>query len=551
MIYVLGIFVFVIILGVIVLIHEGGHFLFARRAKILCHEFSIGMGPLIWKTKKGETVYAIRGIPIGGYVAMAGEEVEQDYLKDVKEVKLDLDENNRVTRIILDIENDAFKDLTKYKLVSYNISGTMEGLEDELYLVVSTIEENEDEVETTLIVNRDAMLYFNKKEEYQIAPLNRNFASKKIGQRFMTVFAGPLMNFILALVIYFVIGLVQGYPNEGSTKLLKVESKAPVYTSVEDEKVGLRGGETITHLNGIEVNKWEDISEIMDEYASGNSSFNGVIEVKYKTESGKEKTYTFAPAVSIVSIELALDSDETMNNKVIVGKYVSNNEKTKSYKAGLREGDQIIKLTAGDYSKDVVVVNDILSFFTNDKLEKGQDVKVTYIRDNETKEVEIEVYSKQMLETQEITQTKVQLGISPEYKFNLLKTIYMPFVQTGASCLGIFKTLGLLFTDSSVNIDDFSGPVGIFQLVTSTLQSGILALLSLTAFLSVNIGFVNLLPLPALDGGRLAFILYEAITRKKPSPKVENIVHTIGFLLLMLLFVVISFSDILRIFGCK
>lgn len=551
MIYVLGIFAFVIILGIIVLIHEGGHFLFARRAKILCHEFSIGMGPLIWKTKKGETIYAIRGIPIGGYVAMAGEEVEQDYLKDVKEVKLDLDENGRVTRIILDVDNDAFNDLPKYKLVSYDILGTMDALEDELYLVVSTTNEKEEEVETKLIVNRDAMLYFNKKQEYQIAPLDRNFASKKIGQRFMTVFAGPLMNFVLALFLYFVIGIVQGYPNVSSTKLLEIEDKAPIYSSLENSEIGLRGGETITHLNGIEVKEWNDITVIMTEYASGHSSFNGIIEVTYRTEDGETKVLTFAPAVSIVSIELALDTNATKDNKVVVGKYTSDNEKTKAYKAGLREGDIITKLTAGDYSADITTLNDILAFFTNDALSEGQDVKVTYVRDNETKEAEIEVYSKQMLDSQEITQTKVQLGISPEYKFNLGKLLYMPFVETGSSCLGIFKTLGLLFTDKSVNIDDFSGPVGIFQLVTSTLKGGLLSLLSLTAFLSVNIGFVNLLPLPALDGGRLVFIVYEAITKKKPNAKVENIVHTIGFLLLMGLFVIISFSDILRIFGCK
>ena len=163
----------------------------------------------------------------------------------------------------------------------------------------------------------------------------------------------------------------------------------------------------------------------------------------------------------------------------------------------------------------------------------------------------IETYSKQMLDSQEITRTKVQLGISPEYKFDLLKTIYMPFVNTATSAVGIFKTLGLLFTDKSVNIDDFSGPVGIFQLVTSTAANGFLSLLSLTAFLSVNIGFVNLLPLPALDGGRLVFIVFEAITKKKPSPKVENIIHTVGFFLLIGLFIFISFSDVLRIFGCK
>ena len=69
---ILGILVFVLVLGVAVLIHEGGHFFFAKKAGILCHEFSIGMGPCLFQKKKGETVYSFRAIPIGGYVSMAG-----------------------------------------------------------------------------------------------------------------------------------------------------------------------------------------------------------------------------------------------------------------------------------------------------------------------------------------------------------------------------------------------------------------------------------------------------------------------------------------------
>ena len=79
--YLLGAIVFVIVLMIIVIIHEMGHFLMAKRAKILCYEFACGMGPLLWKTKKGETVYSIRAIPMGGFVSMAGEEVDQDFLK--------------------------------------------------------------------------------------------------------------------------------------------------------------------------------------------------------------------------------------------------------------------------------------------------------------------------------------------------------------------------------------------------------------------------------------------------------------------------------------
>ena len=74
----IGVLVFILVLGLIVLIHEAGHFLVAKKSGILCHEFSIGMGPLIWQTKKGETMFSIRAIPFGGYVAMAGEEVEFD-----------------------------------------------------------------------------------------------------------------------------------------------------------------------------------------------------------------------------------------------------------------------------------------------------------------------------------------------------------------------------------------------------------------------------------------------------------------------------------------
>ena len=66
---------FIVVLGVIILIHEAGHFYFAKKAGILCHEFSIGMGPALYQKRKGETIYSIRGIPIGGYVSMAGESV--------------------------------------------------------------------------------------------------------------------------------------------------------------------------------------------------------------------------------------------------------------------------------------------------------------------------------------------------------------------------------------------------------------------------------------------------------------------------------------------
>lgn len=549
MIYVIGLIAFLIVLSIIVIIHEMGHFLMARRAKILCYEFSVGMGPLIWKKKKGETVYAIRCIPIGGFVSMAGEEIEQDFLEGVKQVKLEFDENNRIKTIICDVKDEKYKDLETYDLGKYDLSGTLEGLEDELYLCIK----NGDE-ETKYIVNRDATLYFDKKQEMQIAPLNRNFVSKTIGQRFLTVFAGPFMNFVLALFIYFILGIVQGYPNYESTRLTEVYEGAPVYGVLYE-------GDEILKINDVEVKEWADISNTLSSFASGNyTDFDGKIKIEYKDKDGNKKlTDTIYPLISIYSIELNLNTKESVEQgKVIVGEYSSNNNQTKSYKAGLRSGDIITKISFEDGKEEKVINNfkDLLEYFNRDTLKEATDVKITYLREDKEDSVTIETYSKQLLESQSVTPTKVQIGISPNYEFSFVKLLYQPWVETGSSCISIFKTLGLLFTDSSVNIDDFSGPVGIFSLVKSSIEGknfgqAILTLLSLMAFLSVNIGFVNLLPLPALDGGRLAFIIFEAITRKKPSPKVENIIHTIGFLLLMALFIFISFSDILRCIGCK
>lgn len=101
--------------------------------------------------------------------------------------------------------------------------------------------------------------------------------------------------------------------------------------------------------------------------------------------------------------------------------------------------------------------------------------------------------------------------------------------------------------NSRIGVDDLSGPVGIFTILKSAVQQG--SLFTWMAVLSVNLGFVNLLPLPALDGGRLAFLVYEAITKKKPNAKVENIIHTVGFVLLMGLMVFICFNDVLRCIG--
>lgn len=536
---ILGAVVFCLVLGIIVLIHEGGHFFFAKRAGILCHEFAIGMGPVLFQKKKGETVYSIRAIPIGGFVSMAGEEVEFDVLKDFTKVRVII-ENGKVTKIICNLDNPKYQDLPVYDIVDYDLSGTMEGLEDELYIVLK-----ENEVETRYVVDRAAIVNMEKKQEIQIAPADRNFVNKPLGKRFMTVFGGPMMNFVLAVVIFFILGLFQGYPNTKSTKLDEVDKAYPAFA------IGLEKGDTIISINGVKTNTWDDISSILNQVSTGKDAegnpYNGKLIIEFFDESeNKSVIKEVVPQTYLYNIEVLLKYDENDPLNTILGVYggEETNTKTKSYAAGLLPGDQIVQV------ENVIINdrNDLLAFFSGNNLTDKKTVTIHAKREGEVKEYVVEINSDDMLESQGVPSVKMMIGISPEYSVDFVKLLYMPWVETGESCLTIFKTLGLLFTDSTVNLGDLSGPIGIFTLLKEQTKQGILNVLYWTATLSVNIGLVNLLPLPALDGGRLAFLLYEGITRKKVNAKVENIIHSIGLILLMGLFVFISFNDILRCF---
>ena len=338
---------FILILGIIVLIHEFGHYFFAKRAGIYVYEFSIGMGPrlLKWTRKNDETEYSIRLIPIGGYVQMAGEEVEDD--PDV--------------------------------------------------------------------------------------PKKMKFMSKTFSQKFMTVIAGIMNNFILAIVLFFVLALFNGAP-QNKALIGEISSDLPAYSS------GLKQGDKVVTLNGKKADTYD------------------IFALELQVNNGKP-------------ITLEVDRGGTFYTVNIKPKKVKENGKD-VYRYG---------------------------FKLNDEVKTGFFESIIY------------AFSK---------------TISLIYQ--MILTIF--YLVTG--------TLGL---------KSFSGPVGIYNIVGQAASSGIWTLISLTALLSINVGFINLLPLPAFDGGRLLFIIIEKISGKKVDPKLENTIHSVGFFLLMALMILITYNDIIRL----
>ena len=333
---ILNILLFILILGVIVFIHEFGHFTFAKLTGVYVYEFSIGMGPKLCSKKGKETEYSLRAIPIGGFCQMAGEDVEDDDLKKV--------------------------------------------------------------------------------------PKSKRLQSKTVWQRFLIMFFGAGNNFISAVLILFFIALVYGGTSM-SPMITEVTKNYPA------QKAGIEAGDIVKEINGHKIKTSDDISLFL---AIANPKEKNTFVVE--KENGDKETYKF---------------------------------KAK-------------------------------------KVEKDGETSYVY-----------------------------GIGMTAKKTASIFKQ------------MGI--TVGYLFT-GGISLNQLSGPVGIYSIVGESSKAGVANVLYLIAFLSINVGFINLLPLPAFDGGHIVFLIIEMIKGSPVKPELEEKIHGIGMMLLLLLMVVITINDIIRLF---
>lgn len=215
-------------------------------------------------------------------------------------------------------------------------------------------------------------------------------------------------------------------------------------------------------------------------------------------------------------------------------------EGTPAYDAGLVAGDKILKI---DNNK-IISSDDVTLYLA--LADHSKKTTFTVENSNGDKEVIKVKPEKTKIDGQETFVFGISLMQKKTHGF-VASLKYM--VDKGA---GLFRqmriTVKYLFT-GKVSINQLSGPVGIYSIVGSQREAGIAALLFLTAYLSINVGFINLLPLPAFDGGHILFILIEILRFGKPvDPKIENYIHTAGMILLLLLMLYVTVHDIIRLF---
>jgi regulator of sigma E protease len=517
--FLLNLIVFILVLGVIILIHELGHFYFAKRAKILCHEFAIGMGPVIWQTRRGETVYSIRSIPIGGFVSMAGEAVSDALIKKDQVIGVKLNQSGQVTHIHLtdSIPSDMIGVVRAYDLYGKDF--------DPLYIDLDIGGDIK-----RLSVLRDAIYRLSEKREMWITPNEKSFESKTLWQRFLVIFAGPFMNFILAFILFLIVGFFVLKPNLDSSEISFVGVGSPA------ADLGLQVGDNIIDINGEPITSWNDLSSVMRSLTSVNLSLS------YARE---DETFNASTSV-IVIIQTAGFTNVTSDgirytDQAIVGQ-ASGRATTQG---DLQAEDIITHLSIGDIKVAIDDWDDIIQFFRDNT---AGTLTITYLREGVERETTYDMISERALIKLGYQGLVFQLGISPTSSFNLGYTLLYPFKEVGSNVSQVLNTLGLLFDrHENLGLGDLSGPVGIFGLVSQTTRQGFLSILSFTAFLSINIGLLNLMPIPALDGGRLVFLGVEAITRKPLNRKIENTINNIMFFLLIGLFVFVTYNDIIRL----
>lgn len=415
--------VFLLIFSVVVVVHEFGHFYFAKRAGILVREFAIGMGPKIYAHRgKDGTLYTVRLLPLGGYVRMAGFE-EEDELKPGMVVGLVTNKQEVVTKINtskkINLTQAIPIEVTHYDLVdSLTITGFVNGNEQD---------------ERTFSVDKTATIIEEDGTELRIAPREVQFQSAKLWQRMLTNFAGPMNNFILSFVIFTVLAFAQGGVQDlNSTVISGVGEDTPA------QAAGLKAGDKITKINEKSVTNWSELTQ---------------------------------------AVQSAKDQDLTIDYQ------------------------------QGDESKTTTI--------TPKKVEQNG-------------------------------QTAYQIGVSAPINTSFSAKVIGGVTMSIDSFTRIVKALGSLI--QSFSLDKLGGPVAIFEISSQAASQGWITVLSVMGMISMNLGIFNLLPIPALDGGKLVLNIIEGVRGKPLSQEKEGIITLVGFGLMMVLMVLVTWNDIQRFF---
>lgn len=367
--------------------------------------------------------------------------------------------------------------------------------------------------------------YVKMEGEEEESDDERAYNKKPVGVRSAIIAAGPVMNILIALIFAFILMAQSGY-NTTQVKTVLPGSVA--------EQAGIKVGDTLEKYNGKSVLLPADL-EIFA-YPLTNES----VDLQYE-RNGETQSITITPNREQDGYMLGFTPKDTKSLDGVDSTLVAQvSDKSPAEEAGLKEGDRIIKLNGFDINtrRDISKIVDDTG---------KKEITITVDRAGKVQEL------KSVKPVARKTNEWKAIGIEFEYsKGGFINTMKASIDYTISTSRSIYYSIGWLIT-KTVPISELSGPVGITSLISDVVQLSpslkdkVYNLLSFTAMISINLGLVNLIPFPALDGSKLLLLLVEKIRRKPLNPEKEAMITMVGFVLLIALMIYVTFNDILRL----
>ncbi|SHF27955.1 regulator of sigma E protease [Marinitoga hydrogenitolerans DSM 16785] len=501
----LTLFWFIVVITIVVFFHELGHFIFAKLFKTKVEEFSIGMGPKLFSYKGKETEFRFNLIPIGGYVKIAGEEIETDELSDDPNLFYN---KKPWQKFLIAFAGPLFSIILGYIVLS--ISGILYGFP-------------EVKIEETI---KDSPAYY--------AGIQPGDVIKKVNGNI--VFDSSILSLAIKEGKELNLDIIRNGENINLNIIPKLYD--PEYTLIfkSDYDINLNS----LYIKSFNMNPPEKIKDILPNLEKGDRL---IIELENGVKiEGKLEGYTISPKRYAIGVYFATFSN-TINKDI--SPFQANDIIKNINGIKINNGLDLIKnltsISMRTEDKMITILNNKIIEFKNGF--DSENLKILVSRNG--KDINITLNKSEFLKIlQEPAVLKFAFDKWRPKGFEII-TVSIQWANTLLKAM--IDTIGQLFT-GKVKTTEVMGPVGIAGIVGQAAKAGPEALISLIALITLNLGIINLLPIPALDGGRIVFSIYEMITGKRTNPKVEAMIHTIGFLILMGLFVYFTYNDILRFF---
>jgi regulator of sigma E protease len=439
---------FIIGLGLLIFIHELGHFLVAKANGIRVERFSLGFGPRLIKFQKGETEYCISALPLGGYVKMTGQE---DF------------------------------------------------------------------------------------GEEEILPVDdpRAFSSKGLLARLSVVLAGPGMNLLVPFVLMPLVFML------GRSEPKFVRQPPVVIGVLEDSpaaQVGIKIGDKITAINGTPVADWNEVLRISSRPPGSTLTLDWESEgQKQKKEITLAEEEKGAPGLIGIEPSFFIDVDP------VIGEFLPGSP---AAKAGLKQGDKIVAVNGNP-------IQNWREMSEGVQASQGKALHLTVARAGQTVDIVVTPNFDEKLKRYAIGVAKASdPNLFEKYSYGFSDAV-IKGSQENLALFGLtFRVLKDLVT-LKASYKELGGPIRIAQISAKAAQRGMGNFLYLLAFLSIQLGILNLLPIPVLDGGHIVFMSYEGIARKPLSVRKRLIAQQVGMFLLLTLMVLVTVNDIDAVWGFK